>query len=90
MSANKTIKYEGDETKRCRYCKKELPLSAFHKSGITKDGRQAYCRECMYTYQRIRYRRIVNVGGGPLDKIREKRRRYYLNKKKAKQDENKV
>lgn len=78
------------ETKICRCCHAELPLSAFHKSGITKDGLQAYCRECMYTYQRIRYRRIVNVGGGPLDKIREKRRRYYLNKIKAKQDDNKI
>lgn len=78
------------ETKRCRYCKKELPLSEFHKSSATKDGRQAYCRECMYTYQRIRYWHIVYVGGGPLDKIREWKHRYYLNKKKAKQDDNKV
>ena len=78
------------ETKRCRYCKKELPLSEFHKSRYTKDGRQAYCRECMNTYHRIRYRHIVDVGGGPLDKIRELRHRYYRNKKKAKQDENKV
>ena len=77
------------ETKRCRYCWKELPLSEFYKSKITKDGHQSYCRECMNTYYRIRYRRIISYGGKQLLRLRNMRRRYYQAKKKAKQDENK-
>lgn len=78
------------ETKRCRYCWKELPLSEFYKSKITKDGHQAYCRDCMNTYHRIRYRRIVSHGGTQMLRLREMRNRYYQAKKKAKQDENKI
>lgn len=78
------------ETKRCRYCGKELPLSEFNKLKITKDGHQAYCRECMNTYSRIRYRRIVIFGGKQMLRLRDIRSRYYQAKKKAKQDENKI
>ncbi len=78
------------ETKICRCCHAELPLSEFHKSSATKDGRQNYCHSCMNLYQRVRYRHICLVGGAPLVRLREQKHRYYLNKKKAKQDENKI
>lgn len=78
------------ETKRCRYCWRELPLSEFYKSKITKDGHQAYCRECMNTYSRIRYRRIVSRGGSQMLRLRDMRHRYYQAKRKAKQDENNI
>ena len=88
MSANKTIKYEGDETKICGCCQRELPLSSFNKRQASKDGRQYYCRECRNIYRRNRYWRIVSIGGGPLDKMHERGHRYYLNSKKKKAMQN--
>lgn len=35
-------------TKICRICHKELPLSDFYNSAKTKDGKQTYCKVCSY------------------------------------------
>ena len=34
------------ETKVCRKCGRELPLSEFHKKSASKDGLQDYCKQC--------------------------------------------
>lgn len=34
------------ETKKCAKCGRELPLDSFHKSTVSKDGRQCYCKDC--------------------------------------------
>ena len=36
----------GDVTKICSKCKRELPLSNFYKSKNSKDGYQNQCKEC--------------------------------------------
>lgn len=51
------------ETKRCRYCWKELPLSEFTKRSATKDGRQSYCKGCVRKLNRQRYRDLALEGG---------------------------
>ena len=35
-----------EPTKRCRDCKDLLPLSAFYRNQMSKDGRQSYCKIC--------------------------------------------
>lgn len=42
------------ETKICARCKKELPVSEFHRSKNSKDGYQGYCHECDREYRRMR------------------------------------
>lgn len=34
------------ETKKCKRCGIEKPLSEFHKNSSSKDGHALYCREC--------------------------------------------
>lgn len=34
------------ETKKCTHCGRILPISEFYKARKTKDGLQAYCKEC--------------------------------------------
>ena len=36
--------------KVCPRCKKELPLSEFHKDKHQPDGHHAYCKECKRTW----------------------------------------
>lgn len=36
--------------KRCNKCAKTLPVAAFNKSAMRKDGLQTYCRSCSSTY----------------------------------------
>lgn len=40
------------KTKVCSRCGKEKPLEEFNICNSTKDGRHAYCRECMREYNR--------------------------------------
>jgi len=35
-----------ESTKRCPRCRKRKPLDDFHRSRRTRDGRQAYCKQC--------------------------------------------
>lgn len=43
------------ETKICRECGRELPVSEFNKKRCSKDGLQERCRECFSVYNRKRY-----------------------------------
>lgn len=46
--------------KRCCHCHRELPLEAFGKRKMSKDGRQSVCKECRKgEYQRTKERRIA-------------------------------
>lgn len=48
------------ETKICRTCKKEKPLSEFNKDRRQKDGFATQCKECKHAYDKARYERIKN------------------------------
>ena len=39
-------------TKMCKRCQTRKPLREFHRHSKTKDGLQAYCKECMLNEQR--------------------------------------
>lgn len=45
------------KTKVFAKCKRELPLTAFHKKSSSKDGLQAHCKECAAKYNRNIYLR---------------------------------
>ena len=40
-----------EETKLCTRCKNSKPVSEFAKSSRTKDGLQAWCKDCMKSYK---------------------------------------
>lgn len=40
------------ETKICKKCGKELPLSEFNKRKVTKDGYNHWCKECVKQYNK--------------------------------------
>ena len=42
------------QTKTCSHCGKELPLDQFCKSVRSKDGLQAWCKECSKEANRLR------------------------------------
>ena len=42
--------------KQCSHCKDSKPLTDFHRSTKSSDGRQSFCRDCNKKYQR-RYMR---------------------------------
>lgn len=44
------------ETKICKCCHKELPLSEFNKNRNSKDGLQDKCRACFSEYNKARYK----------------------------------
>lgn len=48
---------ETNETKKCRKCGRELPLSEFHRNAAHADGLQSHCKECGKEYLRDRGRR---------------------------------
>jgi len=48
------------ETKICRTCKQEKPLSEFNKDKRQKDGYATQCKECKHAYDKARYERIKN------------------------------
>ncbi|MFA7087648.1 MAG: hypothetical protein WC145_13345 [Aliarcobacter sp.] len=50
--------------KRCSRCRREQPLSAFYRSEKASDGRQAWCKRCLLTYQRL-LRAGEDVRSGP-------------------------
>lgn len=70
------------ETKRCCRCRRELPVSEFSLSRKQKDGLQNYCKECKSRIERERYLFMVTADGPLLRRFKEKRREYYLKKKK--------
>lgn len=41
-----------EQTKKCRKCGRELPLSKFSKSSKNRDGLYIYCKECKAEYMR--------------------------------------
>ena len=43
------------KTKQCSGCKEVLPLTAFHVSGMAKDGRNPRCRTCRSRYYKSGY-----------------------------------
>ena len=43
---------EENVTKVCNKCGRELPVSAFNKKTMSKDGLQDVCRECQSAYSR--------------------------------------
>jgi len=57
------------ETKKCKTCEKQLPLTAFYKSSQTKDGLKIYCKTCISL--QIKNERIKNGGKNRLDKSTE-------------------
>lgn len=54
------------ETKKCSKCGRELPVSEFWKKSSTKDGLQAYCKDCGNDYIKGRKK---SPSGGNLKKI---------------------
>lgn len=44
-----------EPTKRCSKCGRTLPLSSFHRSKRSKDGRKWWCKRCTADYHRERY-----------------------------------
>ena len=38
------------KTKVCSKCKRELPITEFHRNKATKDGLQSHCKECTKLY----------------------------------------
>lgn len=63
QSEEKTTMQSEEKTpklKRCCHCHRELPLEAFGKRKMSKDGRQSVCKECRKgEYQRTKERRIA-------------------------------
>ncbi len=41
-----------DNLKRCASCGRELERSLFYRSKFTRDGLQAYCKDCQRDYRR--------------------------------------
>lgn len=46
---------ESASTKRCNRCGRMLPLDQFYKRTLSKDGRQAHCKECCKELQQLRH-----------------------------------
>lgn len=38
------------KTKKCSKCKRELPITEFHRNKAAKDGLQSHCKECTKLY----------------------------------------
>lgn len=49
-----------EETRICRTCKKEKPLSEFNKDRRHSSGYATQCKECKRAYDRARYEKIKN------------------------------
>lgn len=49
-----------EETRICRTCKKEKPLSEFNKDKRHSSGYATQCKECKRAYDRARYEKIKN------------------------------
>jgi hypothetical protein len=45
-------------TKICRRCDRNLPLAAYGKNAMTKDGLHYYCKECIHIRYQERRDRI--------------------------------
>lgn len=48
------------DTKICSKCKRELPLTSFHKNGFDSKGNQkyrGYCKDCANTLEKERYKK---------------------------------
>lgn len=60
------------QTKHCKRCDRDLPLSMFHKNKKTKDDLAFYCKECVAKYGR-KYR---DTGKGIYNNIKN-RNKYY-------------
>ena len=47
-------------TKVCSKCKRELPVTHFHKNGFDSNGNQkyrGYCKDCANTLEKARYQK---------------------------------
>lgn len=46
---------ESTETKVCKKCGRELPITKFSLNKASKDGHVGQCKDCVNAYQRERY-----------------------------------
>lgn len=60
------------ETKLCKKCGKEKPLSEYNVNKKAKDGLQSYCKECQSEYFKVN-----------ADRIRERNRQWRVEKKQT-------
>lgn len=54
-----------EKTKICYRCKRELPVTSFHKSNGNKDGLQYECKDCRRELDKIRRKTNSNRGSNP-------------------------
>ena len=47
-------------TKTCNKCGQEKPITDFHNSSRTKDGKNYYCKECENARNRQQYKGTIN------------------------------
>lgn len=59
-----------ERKKKCRFCSKLLPYTAYSRDSKSRDGLKSYCRECAREYNR-EYRDRVR-GGPPKHGYRER------------------
>ena len=50
------------ETKKCKKCGRELPVSEFYASDSTKDGLFSICKDCHRKKCRDNYRKVKAMG----------------------------
>lgn len=49
------------QTKICTKCKKELPLTEFHKDSRRKDGVYSQCKECKNEYKQLHKEKLLDL-----------------------------
>lgn len=70
------------DTKICKKCGRELPISQFYKRKRNKDGLQIYCKECEKQYRKQYYIENKEV-------LAEKKKQYYTENKETIAERNK-
>lgn len=59
-------------TKKCSSCKSVLPLSAFHRNGLSPDGRHCRCRTCRgVSYRKGNTKSILSLDEAHLNETLE-------------------
>jgi hypothetical protein len=65
-----------DQSKKCRTCRRDKPLSEFNKNNAKQDGLQAKCRACEKVYYYANHERILSRRRG-WNKINKAHKRKY-------------